>query len=228
MRRILERHGLDAGARHPGASDDTGYDPAAAVHSMIERVARAPVPVDQFTLADADHRMDEWQFFIPMERLNPADLAEVFRKHGGAGIAGRYAEALATLEENTLRGYLVGFVDAVICHADRWWIIDWKSNYLGDAAEDYEPSRLDPVMIDAHYVLQYHLYVLGLHRFLALRQKDYDYDRHFGGALYVFLRGIGDGDEAGWFRDRPARALVEAMDSLFKGAGAVDDAGARA
>ncbi len=228
VRRILERHGLDTGARHPGASDDIGYDPAAAVHSMIERVARAPVPVDQFKLADADHRMDEWQFFIPMERLNPAELAEVFRKHGGAGIAGRYAEALATLEENTLRGYLVGFVDAVICHADRWWIIDWKSNYLGDTAEDYEPSRLDPVMIDAHYVLQYHLYVLGLHRFLALRQKDYDYDRHFGGALYVFLRGIGYSDEAGWFRDRPSRALVEAMDSLFKGAGAVDAAGARA
>jgi exodeoxyribonuclease V beta subunit len=69
-------------------------------------------------------------------------------------------------------------------------------------------------MFASHYVLQYHLYVTALHRFLKLRVRDYDYDRDMGGAWYAFLRGI-DGTGRGWFHDCPPRALISALDALM-------------
>jgi len=67
------------------------------------------------------------------------------------------------------------------------------------------------------YDLQYVLYLLALHRQLAVRLPDYDYDRHLGGAVYLFLRGS-RAPTKGVFFDRPPRELIEALDSLFAGA----------
>jgi len=62
------------------------------------------------------------------------------------------------------------------------------------------------------------LYVLALHRFLAARLPDYDYDRHVGGAAYLFLRGMDEGSR-GVFVDRPPRALIEQFDHHFASGG---------
>jgi len=70
-----------------------------------------------------------------------------------------------------------------------------------------------------HYFLQYHLYVVALHRYLSARLPDYDYDRHFGGVYYLFLRGMSPAHAPGCgvFRDRPARELVEALSAALAG-----------
>jgi len=94
-------------------------------------------------------------------------------------------------------------------------VLDWKSNHLGSAAEDYERAALEGEMFANHYTLQYHLYVLALHRFLRTRLRDYDYDRHVGGMWYVFLRGVDGASERGWYHDRPPRALIEALDAVL-------------
>ncbi|TFH24036.1 MAG: exodeoxyribonuclease V subunit beta, partial [Myxococcales bacterium] len=218
--RHLERHGLGAPGRHrAGASVDSpggAYDPAAEVAAMLGRLAQAEVPGEGFRLADARNVSNEWQFYIPMAGLSPSRLAAVFAAHGGGGLAGRYASALERLESASVRGFLVGFVDTVLSHGDRWYLVDWKSNYLGDAFTDYAPAELERAMIEADYVLQYHLYSLGLHRYLRSRLPGYDYDRNFGGALYVFLRGIRDSGATGWFHDRPSRALIDALDTFFE------------
>ena len=93
---------------------------------------------------------------------------------------------------------------------------DWKSNHLGSRPENYGPEALAAAMGDGLYVLQYHLYAVALHEYLKSRVKDYDYDRHFGGAFYVFLRGVDPsaGPETGIFRDRPARGLMESREGL--------------
>ena len=67
------------------------------------------------------------------------------------------------------------------------------------------------------YVLQYLIYTVALHRYLRLRVLDYDYERHFGGVFYLFLRGMNPaaGPECGIFRDRPTLALVMALDELM-------------
>ncbi|WP_157956790.1 exodeoxyribonuclease V subunit beta [Salinicola halimionae] len=94
------------------------------------------------------------------------------------------------LAPRKLNGMLKGYIDLVFQAHGRWYVLDWKSNHLGDDPEDYQGARLAAAMVDHRYDLQYVLYVLALHRLLKSRLEDYDYDRHVGGACYVFLRGL--------------------------------------
>jgi exodeoxyribonuclease V beta subunit len=55
-------------------------------------------------------------------------------------------------------------------------------------------------------------------RYLRHRIADYDYERHFGGVIYLFLRGVeAQQPEQGIFTTRPEAALIARMDTLFAG-----------
>jgi exodeoxyribonuclease V beta subunit len=116
-------------------------------------------------------------------------------------------------------GFLRGFVDLVFEHGGRYYLLDWKSNHLGDSASRYAAGPLATAMRANAYSLQACLYALALHRWLRRRLRGYDYERHFGGALYVFLRGAGleaPGLEgAGVHACRPSARLIDALDRLF-------------
>ena len=45
-------------------------------------------------------------------------------------------------------------------------------------------------MISNLYILQYHIYAIALNQYLKLRINDYNYEQHFGGIFYIFLRGV--------------------------------------
>jgi exodeoxyribonuclease V beta subunit len=128
-----------------------------------------------------------------------------------------YPERVAALDALPLRGFMTGSIDLVFAHDGRWWLVDHKSNLLGGRLSDYAPGRLARAMADAHYFLQYHLYVVALHRYLAWRLPGYDYDRDFGGVLYLFLRGMAPETrgETGVFRDRPSVRLVQELSDLL-------------
>ena len=106
-----------------------------------------------------------------------------------------------------------GFIDLVFESGGRFYLVDWKSNHLGTRPEDYDAGALAAVMREDLYVLQYHLYAVALHEYLKGRVPGYDYDRHFGGAFYVFLRGVDPARSPGCgiYRDRPARRLIETL-----------------
>ncbi len=119
------------------------------------------------------------------------------------------------------RGFLKGYIDLVFTHAGRWYVLDWKSNWLGDAPEDYAAPRLAVTMRESLYDLQYRLYTVALHRHLAARVPGYDYERHFGGVFYLFVRGMhpSRGAATGVFFDRPTRGDVEALSAALSRAG---------
>ena len=107
----------------------------------------------------------------------------------------------------------------MIQHEGRFFIADYKSNFLGGHAEDYHHERLPNVMADSNYVLQSYLYVVALHRYLNYRLGDtYDYDTHVGGVRYLFVRGISQetSPEYGVFTDRPSASLIEALSQFLK------------
>ena len=110
-----------------------------------------------------------------------------------------------------------GFIDLVFRHEGQFYVVDYKSNYLGDAASHYSPARLAEAMSDHHYYLQYLLYTVALHRHLGARLPGYDYHRHMGGTFYLFLRGMAPerGHTTGVFHDRPSQALIEALDEAL-------------
>jgi exodeoxyribonuclease V beta subunit len=119
-------------------------------------------------------------------------------------------------ESVLLNGMFKGFIDLTFEHAGRYYVADYKSNWLGADDSAYTEQAMEQSMLDHRYDLQYVLYLLALHRQLKVRLSDYDYDRHMGGALYLFLRGIRAPSQGAYFT-RPPRELIERLDRLFQG-----------
>jgi exodeoxyribonuclease V beta subunit len=124
-----------------------------------------------------------------------------------------YTDTVSQLGFGPLRGFLRGFIDLVFEHAGRFYVVDYKSNHLGPHPEDYREERLQAPMSEHHYFLQYHLYSVAVHRHLSQRLPGYDYERHFGGVYYLFLRGMDParGPATGVFFDRPDASVVKAL-----------------
>ena len=106
-----------------------------------------------------------------------------------------------------------GYIDLVFRKSDKYYLVDWKSNFLGDRPEDYGQEALARAMMHDCYVLQYHLYTLALDRYLALRLPGYSYKKHFGGLFYIFLRGVDAhmGSDFGVFRALPSPQLIDRL-----------------
>jgi exodeoxyribonuclease V beta subunit len=100
----------------------------------------------------------------------------------------------------------------------RYYLADYKSNWLGNSLEDYHQAALEQAMVHHSYPLQYAIYTLALHRYLSLRLPDYDYECHFGGVYYLFLRGMQPQRGAGFgvVAERPSKEFVEALDRLMQ------------
>ena len=123
------------------------------------------------------------------------------------------------VDAGRFNGMLKGFIDLVFEHNGQYYVLDYKSNYLGDSDSAYTDQAMGEAILDKRYDLQYILYLLALHRLLKARLPDYDYDQHIGGAVYLFLRGV-NAPGAGSFTDKPPRELIEQLDAMFDGAAA--------
>jgi exodeoxyribonuclease V beta subunit len=143
-----------------------------------------------------------------------------------------YADSLEApaLGGQDLRGYLSGSIDVVLrAPGPRYLVVDYKTNLLGDpdrpvTAWDYRREALAGAMLHSHYPLQALLYSVVLHRFLRWRQPGYDPDRHLGGILYLYVRGMCgpqtptyDGHPAGVFGWRPPAAMLVELSDLLDG-----------
>ncbi len=105
-----------------------------------------------------------------------------------------------------------GVLDCLVELEGRYYLIDWKSNWLGHQLSDYDEKGMRACMLQHLYFLQYHLYTVAADLFLKARLTNYDYDTHFGGVFYVFVRGIDlSAKGRGVFRDKPAARLVKAL-----------------
>ncbi|MEX0845491.1 MAG: exodeoxyribonuclease V subunit beta [Balneolaceae bacterium] len=117
-------------------------------------------------------------------------------------------------------GYMKGFIDLTFKCDDKYYILDYKSNYLGDTLSEYSSDNLKQAIMNAGYDLQYHIYTLALHRFLTHSLSGYEYEKHFGGVLYYFLRGINpEKAGSGVFFECPEYSLIQKLDHYFRKGG---------
>jgi exodeoxyribonuclease V beta subunit len=195
-----------------------GFEPGwgSAVARLVRDAAEAELfPEDGVSLGrlQPEDRIVEMEFYHPLNLLSPRVLRDVFARFGRAEALRGFPERLERLTFAPLRGHMKGFIDLVAVHRGRFYLLDWKSNYLGGERADYRSDRLAGPMQDEFYVLQYHIYTLALDLYLRLRRPGYDYARDFGGVAYVFLRGLDrdTGPDVGVFRDRPEPELVRAL-----------------
>ncbi|TDB04270.1 exodeoxyribonuclease V subunit beta [Halomonas marinisediminis] len=170
----------------------------------------APLRLDRL---ESTRYQVELEFWFAAHRVDTTRLDALVSTHtlGGA--------ARPALERDRLNGMLKGFIDLVVEHEGRFYVLDWKSNHLGRDDEAYSEAAMRDAVRERRYDLQYCLYLLALHRLLRARLPNYDIDRHLGGALYVFLRGQ-HAPSRGVHRERPPRQLIEALDALFRDADA--------
>ena len=198
---------------------DADWQPALA--SMTREVLSASLssPNGPFTLGTLKPRswFTELEFFFPLRRITAPELAEVLVKHGVIPAGTDPAAALQALDFAPVKGVLMGFMDMVFEARGRYYLLDWKSNHLGNSVEEYRRERLDRAMTENLYRLQYLLYTVALDRFLALRVPGYRYETHFGGAIYVFLRGVSveHGEAFGFYRDLPPVELIRELSELL-------------
>jgi exodeoxyribonuclease V beta subunit len=193
---------------------------------------------DGLTLTDipARDRLAELDFELPLGNqaggATVQTIADTLDTWLGDGDLLRdYGERLrqAPVDQSTLRGFLTGSIDVALRVGGRFVIIDYKTNRLGQPGSplllrNYTPAAMAEAMMDAHYPLQALLYSVALHRFLRWRQPSYDPDRHLGGMLYLFVRGMAgpdtpviDGMACGVFSWRPPTGLVLALSDVLAG-----------
>ena len=183
--------------------------------AWLERILQTPLDDSGVSLSQlpADKRQVELQFYLPIQQmLTASSLDKLIRHHDPLS-----AEC-PPLNFQQVQGMLKGFIDLVFCWQGKYYLLDYKSNWLGASAEDYTPEAMALAMQSHRYDLQYQLYSLALHRYLRHRLADYDYQQHFGGVFYLFLRGVdGTASENGIYRTRPDVGFITALDALFAG-----------
>ncbi|MDD7986672.1 exodeoxyribonuclease V subunit beta [Lentisphaera marina] len=164
-------------------------------------------------------RMDELEFHYPVKDINLHKLQAIFSKHYQGTDKQDYAQDLSNLNYNMEEGYLNGSIDLTFQHDGKFYIVDWKSNYLGSKSEYYHEEELNKAVREHFYFLQYHIYSLALHLYLESNLQDYDYENHFGACIYAFVRGFKDGTNYGMHYDRvPLDLINDLKDFILTGA----------
>ena len=161
-------------------------------------------------LSELSQYQIEMEFWFASHKVDVVQMDTLVRQHthGGAARAGA--------EPSLLNGMFKGFIDLTFEHQGRYYVADYKSNWLGTDDSAYTEQAMTASILDNRYDLQYVLYLLALHRQLKARLPGYDYDQHMGGALYLFLRGT-RAQGQGVFFTRPPRLLIESLDLMFQG-----------
>lgn len=151
--------------------------------------------------------LKEMPFYLNLPQMNLVQLNELTQ----------HSPFCQPLQTEAVEGYLTGFIDLVCEFEGKFYVMDYKSNYL----DSYDPDAIEAAMHHHNYGLQYWIYSLVLHLYLKKRLVDYDYQRHFGGVRYLFVRGMAaEFPLQGVFQDRLRESQVEQMEALFQSEGA--------
>ena len=212
---------LDEGIRNivDQKLDAYGFDQQwlSTVCDTIAGVLNMPLPPggNAFTLRDIgiSDRINEMEFYFPLNRLEPHVLREIFKRETGVELETVYTTQLEKLTFSPTAGFMKGFIDLVFEYSGKFYLVDWKSNYLGPNLESYKDDSIVKAMHEHLYTLQYHLYTLALYQYLRQHKPDFNYSTDFGGVFYIFLRGTGDPQNpaSGVYPGCPSLKLIERM-----------------
>ncbi len=159
-----------------------------------------------------DKKLVEMEFYFPVNKLSSGAFNQLLKQYPCLQVD------VKPTDFRQLKGMLKGFVDLIFEWQGQYFILDYKSNFLGDQYDDYHQLATHQAMSDHRYDVQLVIYTLALHRLLKLRICDYDYDQHIGGGYYMFLRGMNASDTQhhyGQYFHKPEKALIEALDKMI-------------
>ncbi len=178
--------------------------------AWLDALVTLPLPPTGCALSDLEEVLPEMEFWFPSHGLDVGALDRLCRRR----LLGTVERP--TLPERQLHGMLKGFTDLVFeCHG-RYWVLDYKSNALGPGDAAYTEGAMAAAMAEHRYDIQGAIYLLALHRLLRARLGDaYDPEEQLGGAVFLFLRGIGNASTRGCYLIEPDRELLDGLDGLL-------------
>ena len=177
---------------------------------LLKQVTSAIMPGDNLFMLNQvsnEKRINELEFdFL----LNPFNTAQLQALSSDA-----HPFRIKSIDE--LEGIMNGKIDLFFEHEGKYYILDWKSNFLGNSLEFYGDKEVKAAMYENNYNLQYLIYTVALTKYLKLRKPNFDYDRDFGGIIYLFLRGVRTDGQTGIYYTKPAKELIEQMKGVIGG-----------
>ena len=175
---------------------------------FIRQLVHSVIPANEtgFSMSEVSkmHRLNELEFDLPLKLFGTADFLR---------LPAEVPLRMRSISE--LEGILNGKIDLFFEHKGVYYLLDWKSNYLGDSLKDYGSNQIFKSMEENNYFLQYHLYVLSVYRYLKSRKKEFNYERDFGGVAYMYMRGARSGSSNGIYFHKPGLELILQMEELM-------------
>lgn len=193
----------------PSKVNDENYQ----IHlkTLINHVINVSMPHSGVSLKQIARikRINELEFNFPVSTaFNPRQLEQILDENDTCTISTQSADVM---------GIMNGLIDLFFEYEGKYYILDWKSNFLGDATEDYNNNNLIHAMNSSNYHLQYLIYTLAAHKFLQNKLKNYHYNQHFGGVYYLFLRGVrNDQANKGIYFNKPNFSDIEKLMEILK------------
>lgn len=168
---------------------------------------KIPFIEKEFTLKKVEHvkKLPELEFYFSLDRINRTEINTLMGDE--ADLSG----------EAEIEGLMTGFIDLLFEHNGKYYILDWKSNHLGNSPDDYDTDGMAEAMKGSNYNLQYMIYTVAAVRWLKSRIMNFDYENQFGGVIYVFLRGVREGMDTGIYTIKPDKTTIKGLDEALSG-----------
>ena len=193
--------------RLSGSTDEAYRD---NINELVNQVLSTTMPGElPFTLNQVAKakRLNELEFDFLLSPFNTSRLEALSSE----------AHPFRIKSISELEGIMNGKIDLFFEHEGKYYILDWKSNFLGNSLEFYDTDHVKAAMYENNYNLQYLIYTVALTKYLKLRIPDFDYDLDFGGVIYLFLRGVRAGGQTGIYYSKPDKELIEQMKGVIGG-----------
>jgi exodeoxyribonuclease V beta subunit len=175
------------------------------ISKMLSHVLNSVLPADKpFVLSQIEeaNKLPEMGFSFKMSNFSTGKLH-------------RLVPHINLEREGEIQGMMTGFIDLLFEHNGKFYILDWKSNYLGNSLEYYAPDKLELAMQESNYHLQYLIYTVATKLYLQNCMPDFDYDKHFGGIIYVYVRGCRKEGNAGVYFSKPDKQMIKELEGML-------------
>lgn len=188
----------------------------AIIQNWIHTIINTPLNNENFTLSKItpDNKKTEVKFYLPINTyVTPQKLNFLCKNHDPLSLRS------PNLNFSKIKGMLTGIIDLIFFWNQKYYLLDYKTNWLGKNNDAYNVNNIEEEIIKQHYTLQYQLYTLALHRFLRHKITSYNYKKNFGGIYYLFIRGMNyEKYNNGVYFIQPLPLIfVEKLDNLFHG-----------
>nr|BET44737.1 MAG: exodeoxyribonuclease V subunit beta [Candidatus Aschnera chinzeii] len=209
FQQILKKNWLEIKLKEIGMSNDWWL----MLKKWIHTISHTTLIEKNFTLFNIQNNkiIKEMQFFLPINHIiYPRQIETIIRKYDNL------SNQSIPLNFQPVKGLLNGYIDALILWKSKYYIIDYKSNWLGENELFYNQTNIKNSIIKHRYDIQYQLYTLAIHRHLKNKLIFYNYQQHFGGIIYIYIRGINI-DNPGYsiYHTIPNVQCINELDLLF-------------